>query len=229
MCGRFVATAPLTKVAEYFGAESPGFALRPNFNVSPTTVVAGVALSANRRHIDRFVWGLVPKWQKTRGHMAPLINARAESVVVKPSFRHLVPAHRCIVPMDGYYEWMTTKESQLKIPYYITRVDEAPVAVAGLWEEGDESTNGLPRLCIITVAANDKLAAIHDRMPAILQPSEVEDWLEGDVPEALHALHPSSEHLLGAREVSTRVNSVRNNDPSNIEEVETQLPPSLFD
>jgi putative SOS response-associated peptidase YedK len=134
-----------------------------------------------------------------------------------------------VVPMTGYYEWLTTKEAKRKIPYFISRRDGDPVAVAALWSSGDEASGGYPRACIITVAANAQLAEIHDRMPAVLTGDSLEAWLEGDTDEAVSVLAPLVEGVLEAVEVSTRVNSVRNNDPENIERVVGQLPDSLFD
>ena len=227
MCGRFVASTPVSTLASVFDAEPKGVELRSSWNVAPTNRIAGIRDIDGRRLIDTYVWGLMPTWRKSSS--TPLINARAESVTEKPSFRHLVPAHRCVVPMTGYYEWLTTKEAKRKIPYFISRRDGDPVAVAGLWSSGDEASGGYPRACIITVAANEQLAEIHDRMPAVLTGDSLEAWLEGDADEAVSVLAPLGEGVLEAVEVSTRVNSVRNNDPENIERVVGQLPDSLFD
>ena len=229
MCGRFVATAPLSKVAETFATESPEFTLRASWNVAPTTVVAAVVQDGAHRRIDRFVWGLMPAWRTKQGAGSPLINARAETIDEKPSFRNLVPRQRCIVPMDGYYEWLTTKEAHRKIPYYITRSDTSLLAVAGLWDSADERSGGLRRVCIATVAANPELAAIHDRMPAVLEGDAIAEWLDGDAESAVELLVPAEPGMLHAVEVSTKVNSVKNNDVSNVEPVESQTPPSLFD
>lgn len=227
MCGRFVASTPASTLATVFDAEPGDVQLRPSWNVAPTTRIAGIRDVEGRRRIDTFVWGLMPAWRRTAP--TPLINARAESVTEKPSFRHLVPGHRCVVPMTGYYEWLTTKEAKRKIPYFISRRDGNPLAVAGLWAAGDETSDGFPRACVITVAANSELSEIHDRMPAVLTAETLEAWLEGDEPEAVSVLASLGEGVLHAVEVSTKVNSVRNNDPSNVDAVSGQLPDSLFD
>ncbi len=229
MCGRFVASTPVSTLATVFDADAGNVELRPSWNVAPTSRVAGIRDIGDRRRLDTFVWGLMPAWRRSAGSSSPLINARAESVTEKPSFRNLVPAHRCIVPMTGYYEWLTTKEAKRKIPYFISRRDGAPLAVAGLWDAGDTESGGYPRACVITVAANPHLAEIHDRMPAVLEGDALEAWLEGDQVEAVAALLPLRDGVLDAVEVSTKVNSVRNNDPSNVEAVSGQLPDSLFD
>lgn len=228
MCGRFVATTPVSTLASVFDAEIGGVDLRPSWNVAPTTRIAGIRDIEGRRRLDTFVWGLMPAWRRTPGSASPLINARAESVTEKPSFRGLVPAHRCVVPMTGYYEWLTTKEAKRKIPYFISRRDDQPLAVAGLWDSGDGDSGGYPRACIITVAANPHLSEIHDRMPAVLEGESLEAWLEGDALEAVSVLASLRDGVLDAVEVSTKVNSVRNNDPSNVEPVAGQLPDSLF-
>lgn len=229
MCGRFVASTPVSTLATVFDADAGSVELRPSWNVAPTSRVAGIRDIDDRRRLDTFVWGLMPAWRRSAGSSSPLINARAESVTEKPSFRNLVPAHRCIVPMTGYYEWLTTKEAKRKIPYFISRRDGAPMAVAGLWDMADADSGGYPRACVITVAANPHLAEIHDRMPAVLEGDALEAWLEGDQVEAVAALLPLRDGVLDAVEVSTKVNSVRNNDPSNVEAVSGQLPDSLFD
>jgi putative SOS response-associated peptidase YedK len=229
MCGRFVATSPLSKVAETFATDEAGFTLRPSFNVAPTTVIAAIVQEGSRRRIDRFVWGLLPAWRSKLATSSPLINARAETIDEKPSFRHLVPRQRCIVPIDGYYEWLTTREAQLKIPFFVSHADSSLLAVAGLWDHPDDKSGGLRRLCIATVAANAELAGIHDRMPAVLEGDAIGEWLDGDPESAVDLLVPAKLGMLRAIEVSTRVNSVKNNDPSNINPVDTQTPPSLFD
>ena len=227
MCGRFVASTPVATLATVFDAEVGEADLRPSWNVAPTTRVTGIRDVEGHRRIDTFVWGLKPAWR--RSSPTPLINARAESVTEKPSFRNLVPAHRCVVPMTGYYEWLTTKEAKRKIPYFISRRDGLPLAVAALWDSADADSGGYPRACIITVAANPRLAEIHDRMPAVLEGDTMAAWLEGDTAEAVSVLVSLGDGILDPVEVSTRVNSVRNNDPTNIEPVSGQLPDSLFD
>jgi len=233
MCGRFVASTPVSTLVSVFDVEVEAGTgapeLRPSWNVAPTNRISAIRDVGGHRRLDTFVWGLMPPWRRSAGASSPLINARAESVTEKPSFRNLVPAHRCVVPMTGYYEWLTTKEAKRKIPYFIARRDGAPLGVAGLWDAGDSDSGDHPRACIITVAANPRLAEIHDRMPAILDGDSLAAWLEGDAVEAVAALVPLRDGILDAVEVSTKVNTVRNNDPSNIEAVAGQLPDSLFD
>lgn len=229
MCGRFVASTPVSNLASIFDAEVGEMGLKPSWNVAPTSRIAGISMVDDHRQIDTFVWGLMPKWRSAKGAAAPLINARAESVAEKPSFRNLVPGSRCVIPMTGYYEWLTTKEAKRKIPYFIRRTDGSPVAAAGLFDIADEQSGGYPRACIITVAANARLSEVHDRMPAVLEGQALTAWLEGDVHEALSVLQSAADDTLYAIEVATKVNSVRNNDSTNIEPTESQLPRSLFE
>jgi putative SOS response-associated peptidase YedK len=219
----------MSTLASMFGAVGGEVDLPPSWNVAPTGRIAGIRQVDGARRLDTFVWGLMPAWRRSAGASSPLINARAESVTEKPSFRNLVPAHRCVVPMTGYYEWLTMKEAKRKIPYFISRHDGVPLGVAGLWDAGDVDSKGYPRACVITVAANRRLSEIHDRMPAVLEGKTLAAWLEGDTLEAVSALGPLRDGVLRAVEVSTKVNSVRNNDPGNVEGVSGQLPDSLFD
>ena len=219
----------MSDLATIFDAEPTEMNLRPSWNVAPTSRIAGLLMRDDHRVLDTFVWGLMPRWRSAKGASAPLINARAESVAEKPSFRGLVPGQRCVIPMTGYYEWLTAKEAKRKIPYFISRTDGQPVAAAGLYDSADADSGGYPRACIITVAANNRLAEVHDRMPAVLEGDALVAWLEGDTAEALAVLRSAPDESLRAYEVSTKVNSVRNNDESNIESIESQLPQSLFD
>lgn len=229
MCGRFVASTPVSNLATIFDADPDEVNLRPSWNVAPTSRIAGLWMKDDHRALDTFVWGLMPKWRSAKGAAAPLINARAESVAEKPSFRNLVPQQRCVIPMTGYYEWLTAKEAKRKIPFFISRSDGLPVAAAGLYDAADEHSGGYRRACIITVAANERLSEVHDRMPAVLEGDALTAWLEGDTAEALSVLVSAPNASLRAYEVSTKVNSVRNNDESNVAPIESQLPQSLFD
>ena len=229
MCGRFVASTPVSALAEFFDAEVPSFDTTPNFNVAPTMPIVALLQDSSGRHLDRFAWGLSMPSKAPSENRPPVINARAESVAEKPTFRGLLAAHRCVVPVTGYYEWRTTKASKKKIPFYIHDPDGLPLALAGLWRPrpGNPLVEG--EVCIITVEANAALSAIHNRMPAVLEAEEIDIWLNAQTPEALGVLDSADDDRLAAEQVFVRVNSVRNNDPSNIEPVEEQLEPSLFD
>ena len=158
-----------------------------------------------------------------------MINARSETLTLKPSFRPLLAAHRCVIPVDGYYEWKTvgvsTNVKQPKQPYFIRSADELPLAIAGLWTTWRDPHLGgeIVRSCaLITTSPNESLAAIHDRMPCILDEPEIGEWLSADEPP-LHLLRPSANDRLRAVTVSTAVNNVRNKGSALIEPTTTTL------
>ncbi len=229
MCGRFVASTPVSALAEFFDAEVPSFETSANFNVAPTMPIVALRQNATGRHLDRFAWGLSMPGKVPGENRSPVINARAESITEKPTVRGLLAAHRCVVPVTGYFEWRTTKASKKKIPFYIHDPGGLPLALAGLWRPRTGSPLVEGEVCIVTVQANATLSAIHHRMPAVLEREEIDIWLYAQTPEALVVLDSAENNRLVAEQVSIRVNSVRNNDASNIEPVEEQLEPSLFD
>lgn len=231
VCGRFTSVTPPDVLARLFSADDvSGPEFSPNYNVAPTIRILAVAVSPSdeRRRLGRFHWGLVPKWAKDRSGASRLINARAETVYEKPSFRNLVPSRRCLVPVDGYYEWRTVGRgvgSGPKEPVYVTRRDGEVMALAGLWTTWRESADAAPftSCCLVTTAANDDLASIHDRMPVIVEPADWSAWLAGaDTPreEVNSLLAPAARGMLTITEVATTVNSIRNNGPTLIEPVE---------
>ncbi len=228
MCGRFTSVTPPDELARLFETPTPSPDVvehSPNYNVAPTTRILGVAVDREgTRRIGRFQWGLVPSWAKDASGSARLINARSESIFEKPSFRHLVPTRRCIVPMDGFYEWRTIHDvpppaRAPKEPIYVTRADGRPLAVAGIWSSwrSDEESAWLHTCCLVTTRANATIESIHDRMPVILEADDWTSWLDpanSDRREIEALMRPADPDVVVVRRVSTRVNSVRNNDPS---------------
>jgi putative SOS response-associated peptidase YedK len=234
MCGRFVATTAPSDLALLFDAvlDDP-FAeqFRPNYNVAPTTQVLTLVneASAERNVLRRAHWGLLPSWSKDRKRAASMINARSETLTEKPSFRNLVARHRCVVPVDGYYEWRTvgvaTGRKTPKRPYFIASPDARPLALAGLWTtwKDPERDGQLVRSCaIITTTPNERLAEIHDRMPCVLDGDDIDEWLV-DETAPLHLLRTAAPDRLAAHSVSAAVNSVRNNGPDLVVPTETTL------
>jgi putative SOS response-associated peptidase YedK len=231
MCGRFVATTAPQQLALLFDAHVGDAALTEfvaNYNVAPTTQVTTLVAeredstavrdtqAVTQRVLRRAHWGLLPSWSKDRSRAASMINARSESLTEKPSFRPLLAAHRCAVLVDGYYEWRTvgvdTTVKQPKQPYFIRSPDSAPLAIAGLWTTWQDPLRNHTevRSCsLITIAPNDQLAEIHDRMPCILDGDALDEWL--DSPAApLHVLQTADNDRLVAVTVATAVNNVRN-------------------
>ena len=236
MCGRFVATTAPQQLALLFDAvlEDPGAdRFTPNYNVAPTTRILALASDIENgdrtRVLRRMHWGLLPAWSKDRSRAASMINARRETLSEKPSFRPLLDHHRCVVPVDGYYEWKTvgvdTTVKQPKQPYFITGSDGVPLAIAGLWTTWKDPHLGGEevRSCsLITTAPNEHLSAIHDRMPCVLDTDDIEEWLTADV-APLHLLRTAENDRLRAVTVSTAVNNVRNKGAALIEPTTTTL------
>ncbi len=217
MCGRFVQSASVDDYARYFGADTIKTEhLEANYNVAPTDRVYAVAEHDRERIVGSFGWGLVPHWSKDRRQAARFINARAETLVDKPAFRDAFRTRRCLIPADGFYEW--TRQGDLKIPHLIFVGTHAPMALAGVWASWkDPATEEWLRTCsIITTQPNEFMRAIHDRMPAILPETVWDAWLDrdnADVEQLRSFLSPPPDTLLETYEVSTEVNSVRNNGP----------------
>lgn len=228
MCGRFVASSSARELADQFDTAPPEVELTPNHNVAPTHDVYGVVASdqADRR-LQVFHWGLIPSWAKDRKVGQRMINARAETLAEKPSFKKLFATRRCIVPMDGFYEWMpatpdgprTRSGRPAKRPVFVHSGDRTPLAVAGLWtawrdpERADDPEPWLHSLTVVTTAANATMAPIHDRMPVILDHGATAAWLdpdEHDVDLLGGLLVPAPDDLLTLHEVSIEVNDVRN-------------------
>lgn len=222
MCGRFVSSSSPEKIASYFEVEEIDGELAgrsPNYNTAPTNQVMVVYEDASVRRLAPFRWGLVPSWAKDTAIGSRLINARAESVADKPSFRSAFVRRRCIVPADGFYEWTTDPNDPRKQPYYIHRPDGEPYAFAGLWEvwrpkteTADGSDEPLRTCTIITTAANHKMAGLHDRMPVILERDDWEAWLspENHDKDLLGSLLvPAADDLITFHAVSKDVNNAR--------------------
>ncbi len=217
MCGRFVSASNPQQIAEYFGAAVAGEELPENFNVAPTNdVYAVVAGPDGEPRVEVFQWGLVPVWAKDVKVGSKMINARAETIAQKPVFKPLLRKHRCIVPMDGFYEWKGAKGA--KTPMYVTRLDGEPLAVAGLWATWRDKTAGpdaswLHSCSVVTTTANATMAPVHDRMPVILPRSAWDAWLDpanNDMDALAKLLVPAPDDLLTLHPVSTDVNNVRN-------------------
>ena len=218
MCGRFVSTQQPDALASFFGAAFEGEALPPSHNVAPTNDVYGVVEHADGvRRLEAFQWGLVPVWAKDTKIGSKMINARAETIAEKPSFKTLLKQHRVIVPMDGFYEWQATGAPK-KTPMFIHRSDGSPLAIAGLWATWRDKALGpdapwLHTCTLITTSANGTMAPVHDRMPVILSPEQWGVWLDRSVTdpaEVLPLLAPAADDVLTMYAVSTAVNSVRN-------------------
>ena len=213
MCGRYVLHTPVGALAEAFGAAGPLPNFPARYNIAPTQ--QGLILKrdpdgARRLHMAR--WGLVPAWLQDLAIGARLINARSETLAEKPSFRQAFRARRCVVPADGFYEWVA--EGKSRKPLWIRRPDGQPLGLAGLWEAATgQDGSRIETFTIITTESRGSLAAIHDRCPVILGKDNLAAWL---APEAsagdLSALMQPADHALLVSPADPRANSPRNDD-----------------
>ena len=248
VCGRFVVTTDPALLAQRIGAvdETGHRFAGPNYNVAPTTTIAAVVarheepddVATRRMRLMR--WGLLPSWVKADAEGMPLpkallINARAETLTTSPAFRSAARTRRCLVPMDGYYEWMAHPDSGAKAPktpYYLFRADGAPILVAGLWSswQPDETVSPMLTTTIVTTDAVGELGEIHHRMPLMLDEQDWDRWLNPDEPAPPDLLAtPPDIRGIAVREVSRLVNRVANNSPELLEPVDRgNQPVGLF-
>lgn len=170
-------------------AEMPDFPRRTY--VAPGGPIAIVRADQGQRHFALVRWGFVPSWAKEVKPGKPLINARGETVAEKPTFRNAMKRRRCLIPADGFYEWLGDQPGK-KIPYFIHRKDDGLFAFAGLWEhwmgsDGSELETG----AIITCGPNREVSQVHDRMPVVIQPDDYETWLNGEPDDAARLIRPA--------------------------------------
>jgi putative SOS response-associated peptidase YedK len=249
MCGRFAVTTDPALLAEKIKAIDEATSAqkdtgRPNYNVAPTTTISTVVKrhsepdDESTRRVRLMRWGLVPPWAKTTDDGGPdtkgplLINARSDKLITSPVFRNSAKNKRCLVPMDGWYEWQKKGEKGAKTPFFMYAGDGEPLFMAGLWstwrpkgETGAAASQSPLLSCtIVTTDAAGPLAEIHDRMPLTISESDWDRWLDPDAPidEGLLRGHGDLDRI-EVREVSRLVNSVRNNGPELIEPVEPEL------
>ena len=230
MCGRFVITSAPAALRQLFGyVEQPNFP--PRYNVAPTQPIPVVLIDKGARHFQLMRWGLLPSWVKDPRGFTVLINARSETVLEKPAFKRAIRRRRGLVPADGYYEWKAIDGR--KQPYFIHRADGAPLGFAAVFEtwvgpNGEE----LDTVAIVTAAAREDLAALHDRVPVTIAEKDFDRWLDCHDDEIEAALSLMVAPRIGEfawHPVSTRVNRVVNDDdqlllPISAEEMEAAKP-----
>lgn len=212
MCGRFAFYSPAEATAALFGASAP-VPVEPRYNIAPTQYVAAIREDENRaRSLTMLRWGLIPSWAKDPSIGARMINARAETVAEKPSFRAAYRHRRCLVPADGFYEWH--REGAGKTPYFISCASGEPFAFAGLWESWCDEGSGesIQSTTLITTAADTFMASLHHRMPIVLTPAIADRWLAGD--DILDDYATSFVPKLKAWPVDRAVNNARNEGDS---------------
>ena len=208
MCGRFAFYSPSEAAAALFGV-SASVEVQPRFNIAPTQFIAAIRNGEDAgRELVMLRWGLVPFWAKDPSIGNRMINARAETVAEKPSYRAAFRHRRCIVLADGFYEWR--REGDIKTPHFISLASGEPFALAGLWESWNDKESGesLQTTTLITTAANDFMTPLHHRMPVILEANTAGEWLAGstELLDDVAAITPP----LQAWPVDRRVNNARN-------------------
>lgn len=225
MCGRYTLSTPADVLMALLKVEEidAGFALEPRFNIAPTTEVPVVGNTREgKRKLRTLRWGLIPRWAKDPKQSFRMINARSETVAEKPAFRVPFRRRRVLVPADGFYEWV--KRGDIKQPYLIRRADRSPLVFAGIWERwSPKGGEPIDSMSILTTEANQRLAEVHHRMPVILPEEHWERWLdrsEVDPDRLVPLLVARPDEELDFVAVSTRVNSVRNDDAELLEPVE---------
>lgn len=228
MCGRYASSKrPEDLIDEFDIIESRvEFPIAASYNVAPTdeTYVVMERGDDPVRTLAIARWGLVPSWAKDRSIASRLINARSETIREKPAFRKAYASRRCLVPVDGYYEWYVSDGTEtgkpVKQPFYLSPRDGATLPMAGLYEwwpdpakADDDPERWLLTCTVITTAAADEIGMVHDRMPLVVQADDWAEWLDPTVTDAATLLHPAVDVGLTAYPVSTLVNNVRNNGP----------------
>jgi putative SOS response-associated peptidase YedK len=248
MCARYVSTKSSGDLLDEFDAiDVTHEDYQPDYNVAPTVKVRTVVNRPPReenveynpdappvRQLRLARWGLVPSWAKDLSVGSRMFNARSESIADKPAFRRAFAKRRCLVPADGWYEWVNDVDANgkpRKQPYFMTSTDGHSLAFAGLyefWRPKYSDADLLLSVTLITVPAMGPLEEIHDRMPLVLNPVDWTRWLDPAVDDPAELLQPQDEAVreaLELRPVSQAVNSVKNNSPELISEIEPPIRP----
>ena len=220
MCGRFAFFSAAEAVQQLFGVDDASLAVTPQYNIAPTDLAAGIRQTDSGRSLGMLHWGLLPFWAKDKKMAARMINARAETVAEKPAYRAAFKSTRCIVPADGYYEWVTRDGE--KHPWYITDERDRPLGMAGLWSSwtAPDKSETRETFTVLTTEAVGSIASLHHRMPVMLDDVTAEHWLAGgdSNPPALRDIIAVGHATpLRAWRVSRAVNNARNEAPELIQ------------
>ncbi len=210
------------KIAEHFDV-TISLDFKPRYNIAPGQEIAVVCHPATSavREIAMLRWGLVPPWAKDPSIGFKMINARAETISVKPAFREAIQRRRCLIPTTGFYEWR--REGKTRTPFCFVMLDGGVFALAGIWERWrDPAGQVLETASILTTAPNTVMEGVHDRMPVILPPASYDLWLDLAAPflPAVHALlQPFDAAQMQCRQVSNGINFVKYDDPACAESI----------
>ena len=239
MCGRFSQERPASELAEIFAAEPLADELGPRWNVAPTDEAYVVVQREDRRAVVAYRWGLIPHWAENAKVGSRMFNARSESLGRSPAFADALRRKRCLVPVDGFYEWQ--RIGSRRQPFTIGRADARPLVLAGLWAGWRDPAKDLVvrTFTIVTTRPNEQMAGLHDRMPVVLPEAAWDLWLDpelGDTGELQGLFEPTDEVALRIDPVADLVNNVRNDGPELVRPIDpAELaramaePLSLFD
>lgn len=210
MCGRFTLTHPNEAIAALFDAlSSNDLPPVPRFNVCPTQTIPVVTSEGGTRRLRPMRWGFLPAWYKTPTDGPLIINARSDTVATKPAFRDAVRARRCLIPASGFYEWETSPEGK-KLPWYFTRADGAPMALAGVWQRWERDGQAMDTCAIVSTDAGPGMAGLHHREAVVVERADWPKWLGEAGHGAAVLMHASAPGVLAAPwRVDPRVNSNR--------------------
>src|SRR5579864_474642 len=216
MCGRYRLSRRKQVIEEYFDCPSDDLDWVPHYNIAPTQPVPVIRQHPREpvRKLSLMNWGLIPSWAKDSSVSASMINARSETAHAKPAFRDALRSRRCLIPADGFYEWVRTAKP--KQPYCFEVNDGELFAFAGLWDGWKDPNGNWIRTCsILTTTPNAVTSAVHDRMPVILDPDSYDLWLDPgmqNVAAISELLKPCDAQSMRCYPVSTRINNVQNDD-----------------
>jgi putative SOS response-associated peptidase YedK len=233
MCGRYRLSRRKQLVEEHFESGPWEEDWSPRFNIAPTQPIPVIRQNPKEpvRELASMRWGLIPAWAKHSSVAAQMINARSETAATKPAFRDALKSRRCLIPADGFYEWVRT--AKVKQPYCFEVNDGELFAFAGLWDRWKDPTGQWIKSCsILTTTPNAVTSAVHDRMPVILDPDDYDQWLDPgmtNVAVASELLKPYVAQQMRCYPISTRINHVANDDEACSAPVElAQIQDRLF-
>ena len=213
MCGRFAITLPSDAMSQLFDAQPVNdLPDVPNFNVCPTNFIHVVTYTGLGRKLESLRWGFVPNWYREVSGGPLLINARSETIAKKPAFSNASRGRRCLIPCSGFYEWSKDLEGN-KIPWFISRNDNAPMVFGGVWQEWSDESGKIKTCAIVTTASNSNLSKIHHRLPLVLERSDWGLWLGEEGHGASVLMKPTDDETLRAYRVSKNINSNRSSGP----------------
>lgn len=209
MCGRFTITHPNEALAALFDA-LPGNDLPPSprYNICPTQPISVVTSDNGQRRMRSMRWGFLPAWYKTPADGPLIINARSDTIATKPAFRAAVRSRRCLVPASGFYEW-TEGTAKARLPWYITRAEGVPMALAGIWQDWEQDGQSLTTCAIVSTEAGPDMARLHHREPVSLAPADWPLWLGEAGHGAALLMQPQPAGFFQMHRVDARVNSNR--------------------